>query len=279
MFDSNRAWQDAVAAAKANREVLLAVGGVFFLLPTLLSTVFLSDFQAALMANAGKQEVVGKLMRDNLGLLLGFGLGGWLVQMIGYGAVAALLSDRGRPTVGQAIGAGLKVLPTLALIFALFLTGTFIATVIVSIPFALLFSAAGMQVLGAVLAVVMALALAVWASVRLSLVLPVAVNEGLLNPLAAMLRSWRLTRRNGGRLFGFFALLTLAYFVIALVATFMVMGPILLLLGQGQGALIAMGLFSGAIGAVASVLLAAVLVQIHRQLAGASPEAASLPFE
>ena len=39
-FDSNGAWLDAMAAVRANRQVLLAVAGVFFLLPTLLSTVF-----------------------------------------------------------------------------------------------------------------------------------------------------------------------------------------------------------------------------------------------
>ena len=55
-FDSNRAWQEAVASASANRVVLLPVAGVFFLLPGLASALFLSDVQESILANLGNQE-------------------------------------------------------------------------------------------------------------------------------------------------------------------------------------------------------------------------------
>ena len=40
-FDSNRAWKEASGAISANRDVVLALAGVFFLLPGLVSALLL----------------------------------------------------------------------------------------------------------------------------------------------------------------------------------------------------------------------------------------------
>lgn len=280
-FDSNRAWADAMAAVRANREVLLALGGVFFLLPTLLSTVFLTDLQTLMMESmsANKPQVLNRLMTDNMGLLLGFGLGGMVAQMIGYLSVTALIGGRGRPTVGESISGGLRALPSL---FAVAIVG-FLATVLGTVVFSLvvvgLFSAIGAGTAGGVLAVVLLLVAVTYASVKFSLIVPVIVHEGLGNPIAAMARSWKLTRGNSLRLFGFYTLLMLGYFAIAVVSTFIVVGPVMLVLGQGNIATLIMGLVSGAIGAVASIILAAVVSETHDQLAGPSKEAMADLFE
>jgi hypothetical protein len=280
-FDSNRAWADAMAAVRANREVLLALGGVFFLLPTLLSTVFLTDLQTQMMEtmSAGKPQVLNRLMMDNAGLLVGFGVGGMLVQMIGYLSVTALISSRGRPTVGESIGGGLRALPSLFAVAIVGFLGLMLATVVFSMLVVGLFSAVGAPAAGGVLAVVLLLLAMTYASVKLSLVVPVIVNEGIGNPIAAMVRSWKLTRRNSLRLFGFYTLLMMGYFAIALVATFIMVGPVMLVLGQGNIATLIMGLVSGAIGAVASIVFAAVLSETHDQLAGPSPAAVADLFE
>lgn len=280
-FDSNRAWADAMAAVRANREVLLALGGVFFLLPTLLSTVFLTDLQTLMMESmsANKPQVLNRLMTDNMGLLLGFGLGGMVAQMIGYLSVTALIGGRGRPTVGESISGGLRALPSL---FAVAIVG-FLATVLGTVVFSLvvvgLFSAIGAGTAGGVLAVVLLLVAVTYASVKFSLIVPVIVHEGLGNPIAAMARSWKLTRGNSLRLFGFYTLLMLGYFAIAVVSTFIVVGPVMLVLGQGNIATLIMGLVSGAIGAVASIILAAVVSETHDQLAGPSKDAVADLFE
>ncbi|MFD2135472.1 hypothetical protein ACFSLT_10020 [Novosphingobium resinovorum] len=39
-FDSSRAWSQASQAVSANREVVLALAGVFFLLPQLMFSIF-----------------------------------------------------------------------------------------------------------------------------------------------------------------------------------------------------------------------------------------------
>lgn len=278
-FDSNRAWGDAMAAVRANREVLLALGGVFFLLPTLLSTVFLTDLQTQIMESMNKPQVMNRLMSDNMGLLLGFGLGGMLAQMIGYLSVTALISDRGRPTVGESIGAGLRALPSLFAVGVVGFVGTMLATVAFSMLLVGLFTLVGAASAGSILAILLVLLALTYASVKFSLVVPVIVNDEIGNPIAAMARSWRLTRGNSLRLFGFYTLLMVGYFALALISTLVVVGPVMLVLGQGNIAVLVMGLVSGAIGAAASIVLAAVLSQTHRQLAGPSADTVASTFE
>ncbi|MEE4453809.1 lipoyltransferase [Novosphingobium resinovorum] len=269
-FDSNRAWNDALAAVTANREVLLALGGVFFLLPTLLSTVFLTDVQAQILEALQKPQLVNRVIADNIGLLAGFGIGGTLVQLLGYLAVTALISERGRPTVGESIGWGLRAVPSLFAVLVIGFLGLMLATTVFSAVVVGLFAVLGAPGAGSVLAVVLLMLGLAYVSVKLSLVVPVIVNEGLAGPVLAMARSWKLTKGNSLRLFGFYTLLSLGYFVIALMSTFLVVGPVMLVLGQGKVAVLVMGLVSGAIGAAASVLFAAVLSKAHSQLAGPS---------
>lgn len=278
-FDSNRAWLDAMAAVKANRQVLVAVAGVFFLLPTLLSTVFLTDAQTQVLEAMGNPQVAQRVFTENMGAFLGFGVGGMLVQGIGYLAVMALLSDRGRPTVGEAIVIALKALPTLVGTMLLMLAGLFLLSALLGLVFGGLFGLlAGAA--GATAATAIALVLAMtYLSIRFSLVVPVVVNERMGNPVAALVRSWQLTRGNTLRLLGFFVLLMLGYLAVVFMATLVLVGPVALLAGQGQALTLFAGVVSGAISAVTSVIMVAVLAYIHRQLAGPSAEAISQTFE
>ncbi|KHK92522.1 lipoyltransferase [Novosphingobium malaysiense] len=278
-FDSNRAWLEAMAAVRANRQVLLAVAGVFFLLPTLLSTVFLTDVQAQIFEAMNSPETVESIFSANLGLFLVFGIGGMLVQSVGYLTVMALLSDRVRPTVGEAISAALRALPTLIGVVLLTMAGTFLASLILAL---LLGGIVGL-ILGkgaaSALVAITLLAALVYAAAKLSLVIPVVVNEGIGNPLAAMVRSWQLTRHNSLRLFGFFVLLMIAYLAVAFTATVALVGPVALILGEGRALTLYTGVISGAISAITSVVLVAVLAYTHRQLAGPSPDAIAETFE
>jgi Membrane domain of glycerophosphoryl diester phosphodiesterase. len=278
-FDSNRAWQDAMAFVRANRQVLVPLAGVFFFLPTLLSTVFLNDVQTRMLEAMGKAEIVERIFSENTGLFLTLGIGGLLVQCIGYLAAMALLSDNGRPTVGEAIMAALRGLPTLIGAGLLGMAGMFALSLGLGVVAGGLLGMAIGPVAASGIVVIALIVITFYLAVKLSLVVPVVIIEGVMNPVAAMVRSWRLTQHNSLRIFGFFLLLGIGYVAIAFVTTIVLVGPVALLAGEGKVLTLFTGVVSGAVGAVASVVLTAVLADTHRQLAGPSDVAIEKTFE
>ncbi|MEP7221552.1 MAG: lipoyltransferase [Novosphingobium sp.] len=276
-FDSNQAWQAALAAVSANRTVLLPVAGVFFLLPSLISVWFLSDVQAAMMANLRNPAGAEAVVQGMMGKVAGLGLLTFAVQTTGYMALMALLTDRARPTVGQAIGTGVRSLPSLigAVIVAyigLLILGGLVVGVIAAI-WSVSHSAGVAWLLG-----LAAAAMFVWVLTKLSLTLPVIVVDGVRNPVAALRRSWQLVSGNSLRVFAFYMLLAIGYSVVSMVF-FLVLAA---LFGAGQlagglpksgtGAMIALGLVSGVVGTAVSVMFTAIIAAIHRQLAGPSAD-------
>jgi hypothetical protein len=277
-FDSNRAWREATASASANREMLLALAGVFFLLPGFASVLFLSDFQADMMANFGNPAAAERIMAGMTGPVVGFWLVSFLLQAIGYLAMLALLTDRTRPTVGESIASAAKALPTVIGAALLVFSGYILAIVILTLLAAALGSVANVGALAGILVAAL-LATVIYVMVKLSLTLPVIVIENVKNPGSALVRSWRLTKGNSMRLLVFYLLLGLAYLVIVMVIGMVSMSAVALVAGQGKISLMIGGLISGIIGAAASALLTSVLAAIHRQLAGPSPETISTTFE
>jgi hypothetical protein len=277
-FDSNRAWREASASASANREVLLAVAGVFFLLPGLASVLFLSDFQADMMANFGNPAAAERIMKGMTGPVVGFGLVSFVLQAIGYLAMLALLTDRARPTVGEAIGAAIKALPVVIGAALLFFFGYMLAIVLLAMVAGAVNSLTGFGAMAVVL-VVLLIGGVVYAMVKLSLVLPVIVIDKVHNPAAALVRSWQLTSGNSLRLLAFYLLLGVAYLVIIMVVGMVSMALAGLIAGQGKASMLIAGVVSGVVGAAASALFTAILAAIHRQLAGPSAEAIGATFD
>jgi Membrane domain of glycerophosphoryl diester phosphodiesterase len=277
-FDSNRAWREASALASANREVLVAVAGVFFLLPGLASVLFLSDFQADMIANFGNPAAAERIMKGMTGPVVGFGLVSFMLQAIGYLASLALLTDRTRPTVGEAIGAAIKALPSVIGAALLFFAGYMMTIVVLAMLAGILSSVSGLGAV-AVLLVVALIGGVVYAMVKLSLLLPVIVIDRVHNPVAALVRSWQLTKGNSLRLLAFYLLLGLAYLVIVMVVGMVSMALAGLIAGQGKVSMLIGGLVTGVVGAAASALFTAILAAIHRQLAGPSPEAIGATFD
>ena len=277
-FDSNRAWREASAAASANREVLVAVAGVFFLLPGLASVLFLSDFQADMMANFGNPAAAERIMKGMTGPVVGFGLVSFVLQAIGYLAMLALLTDRTRPTVGEAIGAAIKALPSVIGAALLFFFAYMLAVVVFAMLAGAISSVTGLGAV-AVLLVVLLIGGVFYSMVKLSLVLPVIVIENVHNPATALARSWQLTKGNSLRLLAFYLLLGVVYLVIVMVVGMVSMALATLIAGQGKVSMLIGGVVTGVVGAAASALFTAILAAIHRQLAGPSAEAIGATFD
>ena len=282
-FDSNQAWQQATAAVSANFSMLLPIAGVFFLVPSLVSTWFFGDMQAAMLANIANPQANEAMVQGMIGKFAGFGLAAMLVQSVGNMALLGLLTDRARPTVGEAIGNAVKSLPTVIGAIVLFIVAYFVVALVAGIVIGGAAALVKSMALTAILAIA-ALVAVFYVLTKLSLTLPVIVIERVMNPATALTRSWQLTKGNSFRIFLFYLLLAIAYLVVAIVV-FVALGS-LFGIGQmavgaappGSAALIGMGLLSGVLGAVVAMYLNAILAAVHRQLSGPSADAISQTF-
>ena len=269
-LDINLAWQQASTAIKANREVLLALAGVFFLLPRLAVELLVP---APPTAGAGGQAAWVAAMQLYYVQVLPFMVPMMLIEATGTLTMLALFTDRTRPTVGQAIGQGAKsVLPYLAsqLLFAFG----------VGIAGGLVLQLAATSGIGGLpqLAVVIVAVAALCGFLRLVLVAPVMAVEHLRRPLAAMRRSLQLTRGNLGRIALFLGLLMLAL-VVSMYALISIAGSGMAMLAGPKPAQITAAAISASLSAVFAVYLAGILIAIHRQLAGPSASIIQTTFE
>jgi hypothetical protein len=200
---------------------------------------------------------LGEYYRASAPALIGVGL----VQTIGTLTVLTLLTDTARPTVGEAIRRGLRAAPSLIgaqLLMGFALASAFLAAVS-------LLGAIGVPAL-ALLGTLVGIVVVVGTLVRLVLIAPAIVVDGLANPVRALQRSWQLTRRNGLRLLVFFFLLLLAFAVVMLVGEGAVRILFTLVAGPDAGQM-ASALVSSIFSAAMTVYFTAVTAACHRQLA------------
>lgn len=269
-FDSNRAWREASASVSGNRDVLVALAGVFLLLPSLAFSLFVPQpTPAPGMSEEQMLALMSAYYTSALPLLIPMAL----VQAGGTLSILTLFTDRNRPTVGQAIRRGfVGVLPY---IVAQILFG--MALGLAAGLLLMVGSLTGVAAIAAV-SVVLALALAIWAAIRISLVAPIVVVEGQRNPIAALLRSWSLTRGNVARLGVFYALVIVAFLVI-MILVMAVVGVVLALIAGGEVTRVVAAVFSSALGAALTVYLVAILAAAHRQLAGSPVDGIAATFD
>lgn len=269
-FDSSRAWADASGAVSANRDVLLALAGVFVVLPAFAVTVLL-PFPVPQQGITPQAMVAtwGEYYRSGWPALIVVAL----LQMIGTLAMLALFTDQTRPTVSQAIRQGFARTPTV--IATQLLLGAAVGAMVL-LPVAL--GGALRSPAFTLLAVLAALGLGIWAWVRLSLVAPAVMVDGLINPIAAIKRSWQITEGNVLRLLLFYALLIIAFVIVSLVLGGIIQLLLALVLGAEPAALAAT-LVTAVLQAAMRIYLVAVTASAHRQLAGPSAQALSSKFD
>lgn len=269
-FDMSAAWNEATRLMAANRDVLLVVAGVFFFLPYVaFMLLFMNEMAALEAAQASNPDpsAMGEAMFGFYGQVWWVVLLMALIQGVGMIGLLALLSDRSRPTVGEALKTGLRLL--LPYVGAQLLASC-IYGLLILVPIAV--GAGTSAAVGVSVGLAAAVALA-YLFVKFLLVSPVIAIEKVANPLAAMGRSWRLTKGNSLRLFFFVLLLLVALVIVGAVAS-MILGLGLALAGA-EIALVGNAIVSGLINAAFYVVFLAVLAAVHRQLAGTQAEAAA----
>lgn len=260
-FDMSRAWSDATDMLKANREVLLILSGVFFFLPGFASSLLIGDSQPPAGADeAAIQAYLLALYKDNAPIILISGL----IQLVGSLTLLALLRDDSKPTVGEALKTGaIGLLPYIGVYLILVVGLTLAAMLVIVAPMS-----AGAPAIAIVFGIA-AVPLLIYLLIKLSLIMPAIAIEKLVNPVAIIQRSWRLTKGNSVRLLLYYFLLTLVYLVIALVVSG-ITTMLLSLVGAGTAFDVGTGIIGGLLGAAGTMVFTVVIAAVHRQLAGPS---------
>lgn len=266
-LDMGRAWSDAIALLRGNQQVILIVAGVFFFLPNLALALLMPETMGAAETSVAGEPDFDEAMQaltaaysEVLWPLLGISV----LSAIGMLGLLALLTDHNRPTVGEALKAGLIHL--LPYVGAQFLIG-FVLALIVLAPVTLAATAgAGAGVLVGILALVAVLYL----YTKFALVAPVIVIEDVLNPVRALARSWALTKGNSVRLFLFFLLIFVVFIVVAMLLG--IVGGVLGLIAGQEASMIINGLINAAASTIGLMLYLAVLAAVHRQLSGGAKD-------
>jgi hypothetical protein len=261
-FDMGQAWSQAMVTLGANRDLIGIVAGVFFFLPYLALMLMVPDLSAELpvaQPGADPQAMYDALvavyarMWPYLLILV-------ILQGIGSLALLALLRDSTRPTLGEALKLGLiAFLPYIAAQLLMGLGIGLVAAVLVG-------GGAAINTAVGVLVFLVVCAAAIYLVVKFSLTMPVVGIERVYNPLAALTRSWRLTKGNSLRLFFFYFLIMVAGLVVVIVIE-MVLGVVFALFGA-EGQTIGNGIVSSLLNAAWATLFLAILAAAHRQLAG-----------
>lgn len=268
-FDLDTAWKDTSRLLRDNFRLLAVIAGVFFFLPYAVVLMAIpSILPIGALEQGGNPEVMQAAILDLYAnywwalLLLA------IIQGIGLLAMLALVRRRANPTVGEALATGTRsvasyigaqILQSLSLVL--------VAIMLIGIP-----AAAGWGAI-AFLGGMLAFVLCLYIVTKMSLVSPVIAIEDVKNPLAAIARSWQLTKGNSVRVFLFYLLVLVAFFVVSLVAS-MITTVAFALAGENAalfGTTVVASLINAALIVLGVCMLAAVYTQLLR-LQGSSRE-------
>jgi hypothetical protein len=273
-FDMGAAWNEAMRLISGNRQVIAIVAGVFFFLPYFAFSLLLMNQMSALEASQAANpdpEGAGRAVMGFYGDIWWIVLLLTVVGAIGMIGLLTLLTDRSRPTVGEALKAGLRLFLTYigAQLLISFLFG-----LLLLIPIAI---GAGVSVAAGVLVGLVAAIAFAYLFTKLLLTPAVIAIERQANPIAALGRSWRLTKGNSVRIFLFLFLLFLALAVIGAVISGIV--GLIFALGGPETALIGQAIVGSLINAIFYVIFLGLLAAIYRQLAGTTAAGVRETFE
>ena len=251
-------WDEAVKALLANRDVLLAVLGVFSILPN-----FALQMLAPVPEPVAGQQAAQLL--DRLGVYFD---ANWMpviavtvVQFFGMLVTLALLADPARPTVSEAMRKAAGAAPTFLAALLLALAGSFLTGLIPVILIGLSGSLSLTQ-----LAAVMGTVVILYMLVRFAFAGPAVLLDGQRNPVLALRRSFAATQGIGWQLLVFILLIFVAFRIVGWLITAAVVLVATLIAGAAGAALV--GALVGCL--VQAALLAcfvAVIATSYRQAA------------
>ena len=283
-LDMNHAWQQGMSLVGANWQLLLVLAGVFLFLPSLALAVMMPELFGGQMAGMSDPDELNAFFLENWQRFTVATTLATFFQFVGYMAMIALMGAH-RPTVGEALKIAAISLPSMIAAFIIFLIGYMVLVGVLSLVIGLIAGGLAAVGLGEGGAVVIVFLLFIplfiaqfYLMSRLSMTMPAMVIERRLNPFGALGRSWSLTAGNGLRLFLFYVLLVIAYFVILMVVSLFTAG-IFGLAADASTALMGNAIATSLIGAVFAMIFSGVVAAIFRQLSGPDEQTVSETFD
>ena len=256
-FDSMKIWDEAVKALLANREMLLAVLGVFSILP---------NFALQMLAPV-PEPVSGQTPEQLLTKLGQYFDANWLpvvaviaVQFFGMLVTLALLADPARPTVSEAIRQSARAAPTFLAALALALAGSFLTGLIPVILIGLTGSLSLTQV-----AAVMGTVVILYMLIRFAFAGPAVLLDGQRNPVLALRHSFAATQGIGWQLLMFILLIFVAFRIVGWLITAAAVLVTTLIAGAAGAALVG-ALIACFIQAALAATFVAVIAASYRQV-------------
>ncbi|MDL2351995.1 MAG: hypothetical protein QFC78_04025 [Pseudomonadota bacterium] len=258
-FDTMKIWDEASAALLANREVLLAVLGVFSILPVFALTQFIplpEPVPGQLPAQLFERW--GQYFDDNW---LPF-LAVMLAQLLGMLVTLALLGDPRRPTVGEAMRQALRASPS----FLAALIGGHALAVLSGLVPVILIGLSGSIPLTKVAAVIGSVVI-LYMLVRFAFIGPAVLLGGERNPVYALRRSFFATKGIGWQMLVFILLIYVAFSIIGWLIQAALVIVTTLVAGAEGGTLIG-NLVESAVQAALAATFVAVIAASYRQVLG-----------
>lgn len=278
-LDMGAAWSSATAMIGQNKDTVSAIVGLFYFLPYLAVGLLApeainpppGDVGAGGSPDAAAQAAIDQLSAaysESWPMLLAV----VIAQFIGSLSLLALLGNPDSPTVGEALKRGLAAAPAYFLAQVL---SVLLVSLAIGIPLGVVIAAA--PGIAGMIGVIAAMVGAVYLFVKFSLLGPVVAIEQVRNPIAALQRSWRLTKGNSFRIAVFIFLLFVTIGIVSVLVS-LVLGLVFALFSQGI-ADIGNAVVASVVNAVLGVIFVVVLAAVHQQLAGPTGDQLAATFE
>lgn len=237
-LDLSACWNDVMHLFRANRELLLGVAGVFILLPGLAFAFFVPPPVTAPEATLetiylGMQQ----FYTDNIFWILLIGLANGFASVV----MLVLILDRSQPSVSEAMRRGLSIL----------------------LPYYAMGILSGVLVFLGSLAFVLP---GIYLFVKLVVAGPAMVADRNYNVIAALRRSWALTKGNSGRILLFLVVVAVTAFFVYL-TTVTIFGLVIRLAVEDPLAGSLTTLVDSVLSMVITVLMVCIYAALYRQLA------------
>lgn len=239
-IDFMQCWDNALHILAAKREFLVAIAGVFVLLPTLAMGLFIPP------PDIGDNESVNRLLEIISAYYASNGIWFALASLItGYGSLAMLSlilggSGGGDRSISQILGAAFRLYP--ANVIASFISGLAI------------FAGASLFILPGL-----------YFYIKFCLTASVIADTDEKSPLTALRRSWALTNGNSIRIFFFLAIILLVAGIIYMI-TSGILGAIAALTLPENAAFVAKVVVDSVLSMALSIVMAVVMASLYRQL-------------